>query len=73
MKICNLSDFMKALTPWLDDDYIRKAYVDDNGHFVLLFTDGVKNVFHIEDCETSQLKAILEDLKKKGIPVELSC
>ena len=73
MKTCHLSDFMKALTPWLDDDYIRKAYVDDNGHFVLLFTDGVKNVFHIEDCETSQLKAILEDLKKKGIPVELSC
>jgi len=73
MKTCNLSDFMKALTPWLDDDYIRKAYVDDNGHFVLLFTDGVKNVYHIEDCEKSQLKEILEDLKKKGIPVELSC
>jgi len=64
MKTCNLSDFMKALTPWLDDDYIRKAYVDDNGHFVLLFTDGVDN---------SRLKAILEDLKKKGISVELSC
>jgi len=73
MKTCNLSDFMQALTPWLDDDYIRKAYVDDNGHFVLLFMDGVKNVFHIEDCEKSQLKAILEDLKKKGVPVELSC
>jgi hypothetical protein len=73
MKTCNLSDFMKALTPWLDDDYIRKAYVDDNGHFVLLFKDGVKNVFHIEDCEISQIDTILEDLKKKGIPVELSC
>jgi len=73
MKTCNLSDFMKALAPWLDDDYIRKAYVDDNGHFVLLFTDGVKNVFHIENCEKSQLAAILEGLKKKGIPVELSC
>ena len=73
MKTCNLSDFMKAITPWLDDDYIRKAYVDDNGHFVLLFKDGVKNVFHIEDCEISQIDTILEDLKKKGIPVELSC
>ena len=73
MKTCNLSDFMKALTPWLDDDYIRKAYVDDNGHFVLLFKDGVKNVFHIEDCEISQIDTILEDLKKKGILVELSC
>jgi Zn-dependent M16 (insulinase) family peptidase len=72
MKTCNLSDFMQALTPWLDDDYIRKAYLDDNGHFVLLFMDGVKNVYHIEDCEKSQLKEILEDLKNKGVPVELS-
>jgi hypothetical protein len=63
---------MNALTPWLDDDYIRKAYLDDNGHFVLLFTDGVKNVYHITDCEKFQLNDILEDLKKKGIPVESS-
>jgi hypothetical protein len=61
---------MKALTPWLDNDYIRKAYLDDNGHFVLLFTDGVKNVYHIEDCAKSKLKSILEDLKKKGVFVE---
>jgi predicted glycosyltransferase len=72
MKTCNLSDFMNALTPWLDDDYIRKAYLDDNGYFVLLFTDGVKNVYHITDCEKSQLNDILENLKKKGIPVESS-
>jgi hypothetical protein len=72
MKTCNLSDFMNALTPWLDDDYIRKAYLDDNGYFVLLFTDGVKNIYHITDCEKSQLNDILEDLKKKGIPVESS-
>ena len=72
MKTCNLSDFMKAITPWLDDAYIRKACLDDNGHFVLQFMDGVKNVYHIEDCEKSQLKTILEDLKNKGVPVELS-
>jgi hypothetical protein len=71
MKTCNLSDFMKSLTPWLDDEYIRKAYVDDNGNFVLLFMDGVKNVYHIEDCEKSQLEKILEDLKKKGVAIEL--
>jgi hypothetical protein len=72
MKTCKLSDFMNALTPWLDDDYIRKAYLDDNGYFVLLFTDGVKNVYHITDCEKFQLNDVLEDLKKKGIPVESS-
>jgi hypothetical protein len=73
MKTCNLSDFMKALTPWLGDDYIRKAYVDDNDHFVLLFKDGVKNVYHIEECEECQIEAIFEDLKKKSVPVEMSC
>jgi predicted glycosyltransferase len=72
MKTCNLSDFMKSLSPWLDDDYIRKACLDENGHFVLLFTDGVKNVYNIEDCKKSQLEEILEELKKKGIPVEFS-
>ena len=73
MKTCNLSEFMKTLTPWLDDDYIRKAFIDDNNHFVLLFKDGVKNVYNIEGCEKSQLTAILEDLKKKGILVKASC
>jgi hypothetical protein len=71
MKTCNLSDFMKALSPWLDDAYIRKACLNDNGHFVLHFTDGVKNVYNIEDCETSQLNEILEDLKKKGVAVDI--
>jgi len=70
MKTCNLSDFMRALTPWLNDEYIRKAYLDDNGHFVLLFMDGVKDVYHIEDCEKSQIEAILENMKKKGVSVE---
>ena len=64
---------MKELTPWLDDDYIRKVYVDENEHFVLLFKDVVKNVYHIEDCEKFRIEAILEDLKKKSVTVEMSC
>ena len=67
MKTCKLSDFMSSLTPWLNDDYIRKAYLDDNGHFVLLFTDGIKNVYRIEDCSSSQLEAIIENLRNKGV------
>jgi hypothetical protein len=72
VKTCKLSDFMQALTPWINDDYIRKAYLDDNGHFVLLFMDGVKDVYQIEDCEKFQIEAILEDMKKKGVSVEFS-
>lgn len=64
---------MTSLTPWLDDDYIRKVYLDENGHFVLLFMDGAKNVYNIEDCEKSQLITILEDLQKKGVSVDLTC
>ena len=73
MKTCKLSDFMTSLSPWLDDNYIRKAYLDENGHFVLLFMDGVKNVYNIEDCEKSQLIKVLEDLQKKGVSVDLTC
>jgi len=72
METCKLSDFIRTVTPWLDEEYIRKAYLDDNGHFVLLFMDGVKNVYHIEDCEKPQIEAILEDMKKKGVSVEFS-
>lgn len=72
MKTCKLSDFVQAIKPWLNDDYIRKAYLDANGDFVLLFMDGVKDVYRIEDCEKSQIKAILEDMKKQGVSVKIS-
>ena len=72
MKTCKLSDFMQALKPWINDDYIRKAYLDENGHFVLLFRDGVRDFYQIEDCEKSQIEAILKDMKKKGVSVEFS-
>ncbi len=70
MKTCSLSDFTEILTPWLSSDYVRKVYVDDKDHLMLLFRDGVKDVYHIEDCTNVQLRALLEDLKKKGISVE---
>ena len=69
MKTCSLSAFMEVLKPWLDSDYIRNAHLDDKGRFVLQFLDGVKNVYQIDDCNKAQLKAILADLKKKGVPV----
>jgi hypothetical protein len=70
MKKCNLSGFMKSLSPWLDQDYIRKVCVDKNGNLMLIFTDGVKEAYEIEDCTQSQLTTILEDFKKRSVPVE---
>jgi hypothetical protein len=70
MKTCRLDDFIQEITPWLSSDYIQKAYLDDKGHFVLMFVDGVRNAYHIQDCTEAQIKAVLKDLKQKGIAVE---
>jgi hypothetical protein len=70
MKTCSLNDFMEEIKPWLDKDYIREAHLDDKGHFVLQFMDGMKNVYHIDDCNKEQIKGVLKDLKSRGIPVK---
>ena len=69
MKTCSLNDFMAEIKPWLDKDHIRGAHLDDKGHFVLHFNDGMKNVYHIDDCNETQIKKIMADLKSQGIAV----
>jgi len=70
MKTCSLQDFIDELKPWLDKDHIRSAEIDDQGHMVLHFMDGMKNVYQIDDCNRSQVNEVLGTLKKKGIKVE---
>ena len=69
MKNCSMNDFMRELAPWLDKDYIREARRDEDGNVVLLFQDGVRDVFQIDDCTKEQLDKIFKDLKDKGITV----
>jgi len=69
MKTCSLNDFMTEINPWLDTDHIKEARVDAKGHLILYFRDNMKNVYHIDDCNEAQIKKVLNDLKKKGIPV----
>jgi hypothetical protein len=69
MKTCNLFDFMEEIKPWLDSDHIKEAFIDNKGHFVLKFRDGMQNVYLIDDCNESQIKGVLTDLKSKGIKV----
>ena len=69
MKTCSLNDFMAAINPWPDKDYTKEAQLDDKGHFILQFRDGMKNVYYIDDCNEAQIKKVLKDLKSKGIPV----
>lgn len=68
MKTCSLNDFLQELNPWLDNDHIKEAFIDEKGHFALIFKDGMKNVYDIDDCNKEQIRAIIEDLRAKGIP-----
>jgi hypothetical protein len=69
MKTCSLNDFMHELNPWLDNDHIKEAFIDEKGHFALVFRDGMKNVYDIDDCNQEQIKDVIEGLRAKGIPV----
>ncbi|GAX62524.1 tRNA and rRNA cytosine-C5-methylase [Candidatus Scalindua japonica] len=70
MKTCSLTDFRVIISPWLSGEYLRRVYKDDNGHLLLLFRDGVEDVYQIENCTDEQLEMVLEDLRKQGIQVE---
>lgn len=69
MDTCLLTNFLDSLKPWLSNDYIHMAYLDENDHLVLLFKDNVQNVYNIEDCSKMQLVSLLADLKSKGVHV----
>ena len=70
MKACSLNEFLEELKPWLDSDHIHSAEVDANGHFVLHFTDGMKNVYALDDCNQAQVQKVMADLAKQGIKVK---
>ena len=67
MKTCTFIDFMQALKPWLNDEYIQQAPFDDKGNFTLIFVDGGKKVYNVDDCMAAQVKNAVELMKKNGI------
>lgn len=69
METCSLDSFIQELTPWLSREYIRAVYLDEKGDVVVEFLDGVRNGYHIDDCTQGEVKAVLKDLKEKGLPV----
>ena len=58
MQSCSFMDFVQILKPWLDRQYIRKGYLDDNGNFRLFFSDGGEKAYRIDDCSESRIKEI---------------
>ncbi len=67
MKTCSLDDFMNEMQPWLDREHIRKAYINEHGHFVIQFEDAMEKVYNIDDCNREHIEEILKDLADKGI------
>jgi hypothetical protein len=70
MQTCSFPDFINVLRPWLNRDYIRKAYLDAAGNFRLMFADGGETVYRIDDCTSDQLKDVVQLLRESDIPVE---
>ena len=69
MSTCSFAEFMDALKPWLNSDYIRHAQVDGSGRFTLSFVDGGQRVIQIDDCTGAQLKDIAVLLKENGVQI----
>ena len=69
MEKCTFIDFMQALKPWLNDDYVQHARFDENGNFTLTFIDGGQKAYQVDDCTAGQLKDAVKLLKENGVPV----
>jgi hypothetical protein len=69
METCSISDFMRTIEPWLSEKYIRKVLINEKDRVELIFLDGVRQVYLINDCSKGQKKKMLDLMKQKGIPV----
>jgi len=69
MNTCTFIDFMQALKPWLNRDYIKQARFDNNGIFTLMLVDGGQKVYHVDECTAAQVKEAIELMKKNDVPV----
>ena len=70
MKNCSLNNFLEEINPWLNKEFIHRAFTDGKGKFILYFLDGTKNTYAINDCNERQVVKILQDLKALGIATE---
>lgn len=70
MESCTFIDFISVLKPWLNDDYVRKAGLDEKGNFRLQLTDGGVKNFKVSECNENRIKEVIAMLQGNGIPVE---
>ena len=60
---------MQALKPWLNEDYVQHARLDENGGFTLTFVNGGQKAYRIDNCTVAQLGDALELLRKNDVRV----
>jgi hypothetical protein len=60
---------MRTIEPWLSEKYIRKVLVTERDRVELIFLDGVRQVYLIDNCSTGQMKKMVDLMKHEGIPV----
>jgi hypothetical protein len=60
---------MQTIKPWLNDDYIKRAFWDEKGNFRIGFIDGGENIYQVDNCTKEQLREVIQMLKKNGVPV----
>ena len=69
MTTCTFIDFIQMLKPWLNDNYIKQARIDVNGHFKIIFVDGGQQQYQISDCSASELEKAIELLEANGVQI----
>jgi hypothetical protein len=69
MNTCRLIDFMQAIKPWLNENYIHQARLDECRNFTLTFVDGGQKAYSIDDCSAAQLDDIIGLMKENGVKV----
>jgi ADP-ribosylglycohydrolase len=60
---------MGTIEPWLSEKYIRKVLLSEKDRVELIFLDGVRQVYLIDDCSKGEKKKMVDVMKRKGIPV----
>jgi hypothetical protein len=69
MTTCTFVDFIQMLKPWLNDNYIKQARIDENGRFKIIFVDGGQQQYLISDCSASDLEKAIELLEANGVHI----
>ena len=62
---------MLSLEPWLNNDYVKSAFLDKKGCLRLCYVDGGSQSYRVGNCSRVQLQGVIDMLKDHGIYVNI--